>query len=510
MKKVFVQIALTLCIGSAVTGIQPVRADVDAACIPTAGSTAFESGSEVVAKRPMNLNAFKEVVKLFSCLSPKDASRFLIETNSQDPGLAETLLLYQRHLQRSADIEAAFLFYVINTEKPLLADEDPEVLFRLEHNYRKSLLLADRLDSDSGRSKTLDDLRRFGQRANQERYGRGDVIPTNLLNFDASADGYSHLNAVWMAEVSALAYWDKEMVEKQLRVWQYELITEITDEKTETNAYLAEKDQYIVLSFRGTSSLKDFITDVDIRKTSPDWANGDIHRGFARALDSVWPGIKEQLGRSGQQEKKLWVTGHSLGGALAQLAALRLTKSGYRVQAVYTFGTPRIGNKAFVADYDRRVGKRTFPHINRNDLVTRVPSAWLGYRTSAKNQVRKFPDKGHEMISLRESPDEIQVEDVEDVEEEREKVSRAVSSIRSTTAFLPDSVRPPSLASTVSDPPPELDAMNFYSNEFEVGPLDEHGSFEYLFKLGCVALEKDLWQIEASRAGMTVGQLDIQ
>ena len=52
--------------------------------------------------------------------------------------------------------------------------------------------------------------------------------------------------------------------------------------------------------------------------------------------------------------------------------------------------------------------------------------------------------------------------------------------------------------------------MNLYSNEFESGPLDEHGSFEYLFKLGCVALEKDLWQVEAGRAGMKVGRLDFQ
>lgn len=507
MRKVFIQIALVLGIGSAFAGIQQVRADVDTDCNPAAGSAAFEPGSEVVSKQPMNLNKFKDVVNKFSRLTPKEASRFLISTNSQDPGLAETLMLYQRHLKQPADVEAAFLFYVINTNEPLLTDEKPEVLLRLEHNYRKSLLLADRSDSNSGQSKTLCDLRHLGQRANKDRYGRGDVIPTVLLDFDESADGYSHLNAVWMAEVSALAYWDKEKVEKQLRAWQYELITEITDADTETNAYLAEKDNHMVLSFRGTSSLKDFITDVDIRKTSPDWAEGEIHRGFADALDSVWPDIKEQLGKPGQQQKELWVTGHSLGAALAQLAALRLTRLDYQVRAVYTYGTPRIGNEAFVVYYDNLVGNRTFPHINRNDLVTRVPSAWLGYRTSAKNQIRKFTGIGHAMKLLIESPDESQQKDEKS---EREKVSRAVSSIRSTTAFLPDPLRSTSLSSADSGPPPQFDSMNLYSNEFEVGSLDEHGSFEYLFKLGCVALEKNLWQIEASRAGMKVGKLDFQ
>lgn len=500
MKKVLMQFALVLSVSSACAGTQQDRTVVGAVCVPDAGSTALESGCEVAPKQPMNLKVFKAVANEYSSLQPKAASRFLISTNRQDAGLAETLMLYQRRLKQPKDVEAAFLFYVINTTDPLLADEDPEVVRRLEQNYRKSLLLAEGLVADSGQSKTLEELRTFGQQANESRYGRGDVIPTALLGFDESSNGYSHLNAVWMAEVAALAYWDKELVDSQLRLWQYKLIAEITDADTETTAYLAEKDNHMVLSFRGTSSLKDFKTDARILKTGADWADGKIHRGFAGALDSVWTDITDQLGVPGQQQKELWVTGHSLGAALAQLAALRLKKLGYPVRAVYTYGTPRIGNKAFVAEYDRLVGDRTFPHINRNDLVTRVPLAVLGYRTSAKKQIRKFTGLGHALKPLKQSPDRAQETDV----------SSAVSSIRRTTDFLPDPLRSAALTMAVPGSSPEAGFMNLYTNEFESGPLDEHGSFEYLFKLGCVALEKDLWQIEASRAGMKVGRLDFQ
>ena len=42
----------------------------------------------------------------------------------------------------------------------------------------------------------------------------------------------------------------------------------------------------------------------------------------------------------------------------------------------------------------------------------------------------------------------------------------------------------------------------------EVGPLDEHGSFQYLFKLSCVVLEKDLWPAEAQQAGLSPEDFD--
>ncbi len=92
---------------------------MNAACSPAAGSTAIESHCEATSMQPMNLDAFTTVVKKYTKLPPKDASRFLIDTNDQDPGLAETLMLYQRHLQQPAEMEAAFLFYVINTKQPL-------------------------------------------------------------------------------------------------------------------------------------------------------------------------------------------------------------------------------------------------------------------------------------------------------------------------------------------------------------------------------------------------------
>jgi len=66
-------------------------------------------------------------------------------------------------------------------------------------------------------------------------------------------------------------------------------------------------------------------------------------------------------------------------------------------------------------------------------------------------------------------------------------------SIGKTTAFLPSALRPSTLRMTRPVAPP---TANLYSTSFERGPLDDHGSFEYLFKLVCASIEYDLWPIE--------------
>jgi triacylglycerol lipase len=77
----------------------------------------------------------------------------------------------------------------------------------------------------------------------------------------------------------------------------------------------------------------------------------------------------------------LHVTGHSLGGALATLAALRLQKERlYPVQTVYTYGSPRAGDSDFALAFDALLGTRCHRVVNNEDLVTRVPMRSMGYK----------------------------------------------------------------------------------------------------------------------------------
>ncbi len=94
-----------------------------------------------------------------------------------------------------------------------------------------------------------------------------------------------------------------------------------------------------------------------------------VHWGFAKALpDAVWDQIRKMLENSAQAAR-IWVTGHSLGGALASLAAGRLQAGGMPVHQVHTFGSPRTAN----VDYCQAYTPATYRFVHNADIVPHVP-----------------------------------------------------------------------------------------------------------------------------------------
>ena len=101
---------------------------------------------------------------------------------------------------------------------------------------------------------------------------------------------------------------------------------------------------------------------------------GKVHRGFKREVDDLWPPLEKALAA---ETRQVWFTGHSLGGAMATICAGRCYLSHIPIEPVevQTFGSPRVGNKEYV----NYAGVRHLRWVNNNDVVTRVPPAWLGY-----------------------------------------------------------------------------------------------------------------------------------
>lgn len=145
-----------------------------------------------------------------------------------------------------------------------------------------------------------------------------------------------------------------------------------------TEALLIWDDENIYISFRGTepTSLKDWMTDAKIKKVPFIW--GMVHGGFLGALDEVWQEIEEEL-KLLAPNRKIYITGHSLGGALATLASARLTNSNYNITGIITFGSPRVGDREFAKAYNRELKHKTYRYVNNNDVVTRVPPMQLNY-----------------------------------------------------------------------------------------------------------------------------------
>ncbi len=116
-----------------------------------------------------------------------------------------------------------------------------------------------------------------------------------------------------------------------------------------------------------------WITDFEAMP-SPD----DLHSGFAKAVETVWPAIRTALANRTAPKQPVFFTGHSLGGALAILAASRapLERNVEQV-VVYTFGGPRNGGETFFTDYTPRLGDVTFRFIHGTDIVPTVPFTLL-------------------------------------------------------------------------------------------------------------------------------------
>jgi hypothetical protein len=143
-----------------------------------------------------------------------------------------------------------------------------------------------------------------------------------------------------------------------------------------TQGFMASVDSKMVIAFAGTepNNPLDWIKDFSIIPT---------HEGVTTGFEGGWESVRQQIeggvpGISG----KIFFAGHSLGGALAAVAAKRLTKNlGIdRVGGVYTIGMPRPGNAAYAADYNQLLGDRTFRLVHGEDVVPRVPPGFLGYR----------------------------------------------------------------------------------------------------------------------------------
>lgn len=149
-------------------------------------------------------------------------------------------------------------------------------------------------------------------------------------------------------------------------------------DKVGTQALVCSDDDRLFLTFRGTDpDPRDWITDARFRPVKGE-LGGRVHSGFHDALDAVWVDMTEIVAMAGG--RAIWVAGHSLGAALATLAAARIIEAGGTIAGVYTYGQPRTGLRDFRSAYDDKLKEITFRVVNHIDLVTRVPLLIQGYR----------------------------------------------------------------------------------------------------------------------------------
>ena len=136
-----------------------------------------------------------------------------------------------------------------------------------------------------------------------------------------------------------------------------------------TQAILVSNEEFIVLAFRGTeaTSIKDIKADAKATTTSCE-TGGRIHSGFTEAYDCVALDIRKKLKEPSLVNLPLFITGHSLGGALATIAAKKLSHNGGKA-ACYTFGAPRVGDMKWISQIKTPI----YRLVNAADCVTMLP-----------------------------------------------------------------------------------------------------------------------------------------
>ncbi len=180
--------------------------------------------------------------------------------------------------------------------------------------------------------------------------------------FERSVE-FSAVNAWWLAELSLLCYVrDRSFIQGVLE--RAGLTAPVFFEEGGSFAFCVED----FCIFRGTDDISDVLKDLDAVMVLDGAVK--VHRGFLRALDLVWDGINDHLG-----PREAVFAGHSLGGAMATLAAWRRTNT----RCAYTYGAPRVGSKGLRESLSVPLQRI----VNNNDVVTRLPPP-LRYRHAGR------------------------------------------------------------------------------------------------------------------------------
>jgi len=268
---------------------------------------------------------------------------------------------------------------------------------------------------------------------------QADRLVTGMMGLAPLAADPDPQNARWMARLAVLAYEPEQEklaealgpLQLNLDYWLHhrgsssgEGIDKI--DTIDTQGFVASNQDLVVVAFRGTEvaadNVADVLTDAQAWKQSLDWFDGlegpdrpRAHHGFVEALDAAWDelwGALTELGAA-NPSRPIWFTGHSLGGALAVLAASRYELERRRenrrretlaeewlkdgdgadvhariraeaaplppVARIHTIGQPAVGDERLADWLSATFGQRLVRTINNRDVVPRLPSSLIGY-----------------------------------------------------------------------------------------------------------------------------------
>ena len=189
--------------------------------------------------------------------------------------------------------------------------------------------------------------------------------------------------SAFFAKLSNFAYKTIEEMETQFPEYTISFHSE-----KGSDIYILENYSDIIIACRGTEvkQKSDIKADLNVRRMHN--VQGKVHTGFHNYVDHIWSPALEHGQKAKREFKNIWITGHSLGAAMATLLAERFARLNtcQTPAALFTYGSPRVGNRKFINYFN----SLSFTHhrwVNDGDIVTKVPIAPLFYHCGIMHHI---------------------------------------------------------------------------------------------------------------------------
>jgi triacylglycerol lipase len=205
------------------------------------------------------------------------------------------------------------------------------------------------------------------------------------FTFEPNAQGHSLTHAFWTMWFAKRSFTGGDpATEAELRELGFDNYRFLVNELAGLQVLIIANDETMVVAFQGSKDLIDWFANFYFfQQDAEHGVVGRVHQGFAAVLDSEWEqiiGTIEHFGRPGQQ---IWLSGHSLGAALATLSAARLVAAGYDLAPLYTHASPRVGDTQFAEAFYEQTGGKHYRIANDVDIVPHLPPAGAAAHAAA-------------------------------------------------------------------------------------------------------------------------------
>lgn len=197
------------------------------------------------------------------------------------------------------------------------------------------------------------------------------------FTFEPAEQGYSLNNAFWTMWFAKRSFTGGEQsTQDELAGLGFTDYRFIENEAAGMEVLITANETTMVIAYQGSKQIIDWFANFYFFQADASYdVQGKVHQGFANVLNSEWTQILEAIESFHRPGQAIWLSGHSLGAALATITAARLLEAGYDIAPLFTHASPRVGDELFAQNFYEQTQGRHYRFVNGVDIVPHLPPA---------------------------------------------------------------------------------------------------------------------------------------